>query len=794
VSDGDLGQRIDRLLSGAGDFPLCLAMVSSYTVVLAVVSLLVVGLGLRDSLLYVFLMPCVLSALFFQRRVYLSMQLLLAAAAVWVTARVSSDFQASLINIATVGASSVLVTEIIHALVAARKRAEEQRTAQLEALREVGLKISAKLDLDTVLRSTASRAVELLGGAAGGLYLYRPDRDVLEWCVPVGARMAPAGTVLQRGEGLAGKVWETGQPLVVEDYQRWEGQTASWSSYPVRAVVSAPVRWGEAFLGVLSIHTDSPGAFSSADAERLSLFASQAAVAIQNARLYQGTRKQLEQLDVLYQVAEAGSRTLELQPLLEGLLDRLLSVSGMEIGAIYQLDQAAQQLHLLVHRGLPSEFADRVQTYVPGEGLTGKALVSGETMICEDAAVVPAVRDKAGLGRLWSQISLPLKVADQVIGVLNLNSKEPRIWAEDDVRWLETVAGQAATAIHNARLYEEIQERRIYLEGVLEAAPDAIVTLDSRHRIREWNPGAERLFGYAEEEVVGQELDQLVTRPDAEAFEEATSLTQKVLAGEPVSPVESVRYRKDGTPVDVILAGAPIVLDDELVGVVAVYTDITKRKRAEQALHRSLREKEVLLQEIHHRVKNNLQVVSSLLSLQSQRTADDEARTILAESRNRVRSMALVHEKLYQSSDLGTIDIGDYLNSLATHLLRVYGGRAKGVAIDIEAASATVSLDTAITCGLVVNELVTNALRHAFPQDGEDRVRITFCSEEDHWVLTVGDEGIGLPSDVDVAEQQADSLGLDLVGLWVRQLQGNVRLDREDGTTFEITFPKSSER
>jgi DNA-binding response OmpR family regulator len=143
-----------------------------------------------------------------------------------------------------------------------RKRAEEalrQRTAQLEALQQVGLEITAELNLDALLRSIASRAVELVGGAAGGLYLYRPDQEVLEWSVPVGSNLAPIGTVLRRGEGLAGKVWETGEPLIVDDYQHWEGRAAAWEGYPVGTVMGAPVRWGGEFLGVLNVHTDTPG-------------------------------------------------------------------------------------------------------------------------------------------------------------------------------------------------------------------------------------------------------------------------------------------------------------------------------------------------------------------------------------------------------------------------------------------------------------------------------------------------------------------------------------------------------
>ncbi len=181
-------------------------------------------------------------------------------------------------------------------LVWEKRRAEEalrNRTAQLEALRQIGLEITAELDLDALLRSIVSRAVELVGGDSGGLYLYRPERDVLEWTMAVGPHLAPIGTVLRRGEGLSGKVWETGQPLIVDDYQHWEGQAAIYEGYPFKATVGVPIRWGEKFLGVLDVLADPRHTFSPADAELLGLFATQAAIAIENARLYEASQREL---------------------------------------------------------------------------------------------------------------------------------------------------------------------------------------------------------------------------------------------------------------------------------------------------------------------------------------------------------------------------------------------------------------------------------------------------------------------------------------------------------------------
>ncbi len=171
-----------------------------------------------------------------------------------------------------------------------------RRSAQLEALREVGLELTAQLDLTTLLRSISTRAVELVGGSGGGVYLYRPDQDGLEWTMSVGSYISPSspGVVLRRGEGVSGKVWESGQALIVDDYRHWEGRATAYDEYDFTAMVAVPIRWGQEFLGVLTVVAASPHTFSPVDADLLGLFATQAAIAIRNARLYEQTHQDAE--------------------------------------------------------------------------------------------------------------------------------------------------------------------------------------------------------------------------------------------------------------------------------------------------------------------------------------------------------------------------------------------------------------------------------------------------------------------------------------------------------------------
>ncbi|MBI4682149.1 MAG: HAMP domain-containing protein [Nitrospirae bacterium] len=226
--------------------------------------------------------------------------------------------------------------------------------------------------------------------------------------------------------------------------------------------------------------------------------------------------------------------------------------------------------------------------------------------------------------------------------------------------------------------------------------------------------------------------------------------------------------------------------------ITSLKNQITEREKAERALSESLREKEVLLKEIHHRVKNNMQVISSLLNLQARQISDKQYIELFNESRNRIASMALVHEKLYNSKDLTNIDFKDYINCLANELFSFYGISPKKILLKISSENIRLPIDTAIPCGLIINELVSNSLKYAFPEgkNGEINIILDKTSADDNdnfYNLTVSDNGIGIPGDLDI--RRLKSLGLQLVITLVEhQLKGGMQLDRSKGTLFDIHF------
>ncbi|MEE8389714.1 MAG: histidine kinase dimerization/phosphoacceptor domain -containing protein [Anaerolineae bacterium] len=219
--------------------------------------------------------------------------------------------------------------------------------------------------------------------------------------------------------------------------------------------------------------------------------------------------------------------------------------------------------------------------------------------------------------------------------------------------------------------------------------------------------------------------------------------------------------------------------------------EITERKQVEEQIKDSLREKEVLLQEIHHRVKNNLAIVSSLLSFQAEITPDEQARAAFQESQNRIHAMARIHEHLYRSPDLARIDMAQYVRGVTNHLIRSYGAHA--IAFQTDVSDVELDIDRATPCGLIINELVSNALKHAFPPgwqgpESGPKVRVALRLDDGQCELTVSDNGVGLPADLQVESAGHESLGLRLVNLLNRQLKGNLQVDREGGSTFCLTF------
>jgi PAS domain S-box-containing protein len=332
---------------------------------------------------------------------------------------------------------------------------------------------------------------------------------------------------------------------------------------------------------------------------------------------------------------------------------------------------------------------------------------------------------------------------------------------------------------------QESEERfRLFVNNVHDYA---LFQMDTQGRIATWNSGAQRVLGYAAEEIIGQASERIFVPEDVAAGVPESEIARAATLGRAVD--ERWHLRKDGTRF--WCNGVMTVVRDDggkIRGFAKVMRDETARRKADEQLKTSLKEKEALLKEIHHRVKNNLQVITSLLSLQSGAVQDQNVREMFDEACNRVRSIGDIHELLYRSPDLAHVDFNTYLRQLAQHLLSFYRVDPNRIRLDIS-SNVDLPVSEAIPCGLIVNELLTNCLKHGFPEPKSGTIQVSLNCEGDQCRLAVADDGVGIPEGFSVA--QSSSLGLQLVSVLAGQLHGDLQLQTTKGTRVTVVFPQS---
>lgn len=325
------------------------------------------------------------------------------------------------------------------------------------------------------------------------------------------------------------------------------------------------------------------------------------------------------------------------------------------------------------------------------------------------------------------------------------------------------------------------------LREIFNTAHDAIIIFSpAGGTVLDVNKRACDMYGFTRPEFVGMSLDTI----SKDSPMGQLKITESLHYGDYLH-FETIHYRKNGSEM-VLEVNASVINYRGKTAILSLNRDITERKSAEHQIKQSLSEKEILLKEIHHRVKNNLQIISSLLDLQSETQDDPTVLQVFQDSRNRIRSMALVHENLYLSVDLARIDSSEYLQSVADYFFATYGNMEDRITPNIQVENILLDMDTAIPIGLILTELLSNALKHAFPPNHNGTLFVRFRSQPKGFLtLTVRDNGIGLPDHIDLKESK--SLGLQLVTLLSRQLKGKIEIIRKSGTTFKLTFPFSLE-
>ena len=416
----------------------------------------------------------------------------------------------------------------------------------------------------------------------------------------------------------------------------------------------------------------------------------------------------------------------------------------------YSLEEMNDQsVKSLVH---PDDF-ERVMKF-------HKARIQGKRI--PSSYVFKSVR-KDGAVRYFELIAAPDKKEESIIGT--------RLFLKD-----VTKQKMAEEALRNS------EER---FRQFFENAPDYCYMISPEGRILNINTSALAVLGYKKEDVIGKPLLKTIYAPSS--VEKARKLFMKwKKTGKLRNEELNIITKADEERTVLLNVDAVISEDGKVLHSISVQTDITERKRAEEQMKASLKEKKVLLQEIHHRVKNNMQIISSILNLQSGVIKNKRALELFKSSQSRIKSMALIHEKLYKSKDFTRIDFSKYVQSLSNDLFRVYGINQDVVKLNIDIKDVLLNINTAIPCGLIINELISNSLKHAFPDGRKGKIKIAMSSlNNNEMELTVSDNGIGIPEEVDI--RGTKSLGLHLITILAEdQLQGELKLDKTKGTKFHM--------
>ena len=419
-------------------------------------------------------------------------------------------------------------------------------------------------------------------------------------------------------------------------------------------------------------------------------------------------------------------------------------------------------------------------------------LLQRQTVVFNDVVGNPSLpdADKRSLGAidLGALVAASVRQGEErVLWTLVVATAKGRVWTPGEVELVENVAERTWAAIERVRaeaaLRESEERLRLFVDNVQEYA---LMQTDIQGAITTWNTGAERLFGYSPLEVLGRSFSMMFTPED---FESSVFLKELefVKTGR---QSEDARWmvRKDESRFWARWITEPVYeTDGRLRGLAKVMRDETDRQRADEVLRVSLAEKEELLREVHHRVKNNLQVIVSLLNLQGRQIDDKRVLAQFQEARNRVLAISSIHELLYRAESFAGIALREYVRQLVPGLIRFYGLESR-VGFEFRGDGERLGLERAVPFGMMLNELISNACKHAFPAPKEGSIRVSIEPVDDKLELTVADNGIGLPEGYDYLE--GSSLGLKLVHTLARQLRGTVDVISASGTTVKVLFPK----
>ena len=385
-----------------------------------------------------------------------------------------------------------------------------------------------------------------------------------------------------------------------------------------------------------------------------------------------------------------------------------------------------------------------------------------------------------------SGMSVIIQGKNTPFGILGVHTKEHRIFSKDDINFLQSIANVLAGVIVRDFTEKELRESEEKYRMLTEQSLLGTIIIADGHIIFA-NKGISNILGFSINELLSWDIDTINQHIHPEDRQAIVENYNRILNDEISSFQSETRMKKKNKHYLYIQQYSKRIQFQGTSSLFINIIDITKKKQNESLLESSLAEKEILLKEIHHRVKNNLQIISSLIVLQEQYIKDERILHIFKDFQNRIKVMALIHQTLYNSENLNKIHLSKYIKNLIQNLFKVYSANSKQIKLELNIDDIDFSLNNANACGLIINELVSNSLKHAFSENDEGKIIVSLRkTKNDNILLDVYDNGIGIPEDIDY--KNSNSLGLKLISTITKQMDGKISIKRNNGTHVKITW------
>ena len=652
----------------------------------------------------------------------------------------------------------------------------------------------------------------------------------------------------ERTEGTQGEVIKTGKSLIVNNFDEVikkysskyyfdesgnvidfdnENERIESDEEVTKSALFVPMKLGRSVIGVITALSFEANAFSEKDLRTLESLSKQVTAATVNALLYRKAQNEIAEkekaeaalktrtteLSILYEAQKKLSGSLDIEKVYENSYQTVIGIMPCDSMLISSFDAKTQMISIVsawADGQKPDAALFKPLPLAPeGFGIQSTAIRSGESKLILNyneyyAKTVNrytlSTADPESVKMYASALVVPLKMEEDVIGVIQVLSYKNNAFNENDLRILESLSGSITAATLNASLYQRAQieiAERINKENEISEIRKNLEEAQRIAHIGSWmyNSEDDRIYNSGEVyRILGLEsgsdsftFEEAMLYVHAEDRERTKTRLLKAIEDKTLYTNEDRIVRPNGEVRYVKIVGEPIIdHTGNIKGVQGTLQDITDFKLINDELLRSLGEKELMLKEIHHRVKNNLQVVSSLLRLQSETITDKAAIGYLKMSEQRVRSMALIHQQLYRTKDLTRIDFRRYLEELCNYLFFAYDVKRADIGLKLSVDEIYFAIDTALPCGLIVNELVTNSLKHAFAVTKKGEITVSLAKEASGKnILTIKDNGSGVAQ---LDFENTATLGMELVKTLTEQLEGTIEVNTQNGTEVCISF------